>query len=143
MGAAGAVAAVETLEDELEVHLGDADARVEDLDPRLGGRGGDANPDLPARFRVADGVLDQVVEDLLHPIAVDKDSYRLLRDLDREFEVLVHDSGKEVSRDVRNELGQIRVGEGERYAAGLAAGEEEQVLGETCQVPDLEQRVAH
>ncbi len=80
------LAAVEPLEDERQIRLGDADAGVRDREPRFARRGGDGHPDLPARLRVAQAVLDQVVEDLLQPAAVGEHEDRNPRDVGRELQ---------------------------------------------------------
>ena len=75
-------AAVERLEDPLELGLGQAGALVDDPDDRLLPRGGDAHEHPRAGRRELERVLDEVREHALDLSRVDVDERRLADDLD-------------------------------------------------------------
>src|ERR1700682_4255742 len=118
---AGAIAAAETLEDVGLIPRRDADPRVRDLDRRFARSGAQPDADPAFRRRVPDRVLEQVVEDLLHPILIDERPDRLVRDFGREVDASVARRGEQVPRDVRHEPREVRVREGERDPPALTA----------------------
>ena len=142
VGRAGALAAVEPLEDVGQVRFRDADARVDDGDPRLPGLGVDADDDAAAGLRVPQAVLHEVVEDLLEPAGVGEDVDRKPRHLGRKLQVAIAGRGLEVFHGLGDEPPEIQVREGERHAAALAACQEEEVLRDPREVPHFEDRVA-
>ncbi len=141
VGRARALAAVKPLEDEGQVRLGNPHARVGDGDPGFARRGFDAHDDPAARLRVAQAVLEQVVQHLLEAPGIGEDVHRQARHLGRELEPAVAGGGSKVLDGFGDEPAEIQVREREGDAPALAARQEEQVLRDPREMPDFEDGV--
>ena len=117
---------VEPVEDERQVLLRDADAGIADGRDRLVVLPDDRAGDRAAGRRVAEGVVQDVQEQLPQPdpVAPDRDA---VHRAEAEPQALFLGQGLEVLRELGEEAGDVDLLEVERLEAGVAPGQDEQL----------------